>query len=384
MNIAIIAPGYPYKRNNAYAFVKQLVDEFARQGVSCSVIAPNSVVSNRRVCPKVTHEGPEGAASVTVYRPNILSFSGWKLGGKSISRLIRRRAVERALRRLPQQPDLIYAHFWVSGWMGARYAKEHGIPLFVATGESNIAQMFPPSADNRSFLDDVRGVVAVSEKNKRESVALHYTTAERCEVFPNGVDLSIFHPMEQAAARERLRIEKEAFVVIFVGSFIERKGAHRLSKAIERIQGKKVCSIFVGEGSKHPPFGDDILFCGKVMHDDLPLYLNAADVFALPSLSEGCCNAIIEAMACGLPIISSDCDFNDGLLDDENSIRINPLDIIALSDAIVRLRDDEEIRHYMGGRSLQRAKSLSIVDRCSSIMRFITSKMSVDEDITHL
>lgn len=376
MNIAIIAPGYPYKRNNAYAFVKQLVDEFARQGVSCSVIAPNSVVSNRRVCPKVTHEGPEGAASVTVYRPNILSFSGWKLGGKPISRLIRRRAVERALRRLPQQPDLIYGHFWVSGWMGARYAKEHGIPLFVATGESNIAQMFPPSADNRSFLDDVRGVVAVSEKNKRESVALHYTTADRCEVFPNGVDLSIFHPMEQAAARERLRIEKEAFVVIFVGSFIERKGAHRLSEAIGMITGKRVFSIFVGEEGDCKPSCENILYCGKVKHEELPLYLNAADAFVLPTLKEGCCNAIVEAMACGLPIISSDMDFNDGLLDDRNAIRVDPMDVEALAQAIVRLRDDEMLRRQMGAECLRRAQSLRIADRASAILQFITTKMN--------
>lgn len=376
MNIAIIAPGYPYKRNNAYAFVKQLVDEFARQGVSCSVIAPNSVVSNRRICPKVTHEGPEGAASVTVYRPNILSFSGWKLGGKPISRLIRRRAVERALRRFPQQPDLIYGHFWVSGWMGARYAKEHGIPLFVATGESNIAQMFPPSADNRSFLDDVRGVVAVSEKNKRESMALHYTTAERCEVFPNGVDLSIFHPMEQAAARERLRIEKEAFVVIFVGSFIERKGAHRLSEAIGMITGKQVSSIFVGEEGNCKPSCENILYCGKVKHEELPLYLNAADAFVLPTLKEGCCNAIVEAMACGLPIISSDMDFNDGLLDERNAIRVDPMDVEALAQAIVRLRDDEMLRRQMGAESLRRAQSLRIADRASAILQFITAKMN--------
>lgn len=376
MNIAVIAPGYPYKRNNAYAFVKQLVDEFARQGVSCSVIAPNSVVSNRRICPKVTHEGPEGAASVTVYRPNILSFSGWKLGGKPISRLIRRRAVECALRRLPQQPDLIYGHFWVSGWMGARYAKEHGIPLFVATGESNIAQMFPPSADNRSFLDDVRGVIAVSEKNKRESMALHYTTAERCEVFPNGVDLSIFHPMEQAAARERLRIEKEAFVVIFVGSFIERKGAHRLSEAIGMITGRQVFSIFVGEEGDCKPSCENILYCGKVKHEELPLYLNAADAFVLPTLKEGCCNAIVEAMACGLPIISSDMDFNDGLLDERNAIRVDPMDVEALAQAIVRLRDDEMLRRQMGAESLRRAQSLRIADRAAAILQFITAKMN--------
>ncbi len=374
MNITIITPGYPYKQDNAYAFVKQLVDEFARQGVSCVVIAPNSVVSQRRICPKVTQEGPAGGASVTVYRPNILSFSSWKIGGKSISRLIRRRAVERVLRRLPQEPDLIYGHFWVSGWMGYRYAKKHAIPLFVATGESDIQAMFPFSADDQSFYDYVSGVVAVSEKNRQESVALRMTTMDRCEVFPNGVDSNLFRPMDRAACRGALGIAEDSFVLSYVGAFSKRKGVDRLSEAIRSVPGECVCSLFIGEGALRPDC-DHILHCGPVAHDQLPLYLNASDLFVLPTLKEGCCNAIVEAMACGLPVISSDRDFNDGLLDERNAIRIAPMDVEALARAIARLRDDEATRHRMGEASLRRAQPLRIEDRAACILRFFTSKM---------
>lgn len=384
MNIALIAPGYPYETNNDYAFVKQLVDTFAKLGVTCNVVAPNNIFLHRRIYPYMELVEREGYAPVTIYRPNILSFSNWSFGGKPISQLYRRYVIRKALNRLSVKPDLIYGHFWRSGWMGYEYAVENGLPLFVATGESSVKKMSPPLAENQPFYDYVKGVVSVSEKNRRESIDLRLTTLDKCQVFPNGVDLSLFRPMPQAEARGKLQIDKDAFVVIFVGSFIERKGADRLSSAIERIQGKKVNSIFVGEGTTNLPSCEGILYCGKVRHEELPLYLNAADLFVLPTLNEGCCNAIVEAMACGLPIISSDREFNDGLLDGENSIRIDPMDIDALSRAIIRLRDDAQLRRQMGERSLQRAKSLSIEERCSAILRFITSKMDEDEDTPHL
>ena len=92
-------------------------------------------------------------------------------------------------------------------------------------------------------------------------------------------------------------------------------------------------SIFIGSGEQTPEI-DGILFCGKLPHDQIVHYLNAADVFVLPTLAEGCSNAIIEAMACGLPIISSDLPFNDDILDAENSIRVNSLDVESIAEAI--------------------------------------------------
>lgn len=142
------------------------------------------------------------------------------------------------------------------------------------------------------------------------------------------------------------------------------------------ITGRQVFSIFVGEEGDCKPSCENILYCGKVKHEELPFYLNAADAFVLPTLKEGCCNAIVEAMACGLPIISSDMDFNDGLLDERNAIRVDPMDVEALAQAIVRLRDDEMLRRQMGAESLRRAQSLRIADRAAAILQFITAKMN--------
>ena len=91
----------------------------------------------------------------------------------------------------------------------------------------------------------------------------------------------------------------------------------------------------------------------------LVYYLNAADFFILPTLAEGCCNAIIEAIACGLPVISSDLPFNRDILDESNSILVDPTDITSIQEAIVRLYENIDLRKQLSYGSIQKAKSLA-------------------------
>ena len=87
-------------------------------------------------------------------------------------------------------------------------------------------------------------------------------------------------------------------------------------------------------------------------HEEVPLYLNAADVFVLPTLHEGCCNAVVEAMACGLPVISSDLPFNWDVLNKGNSIMVNPNSINEIRDAIVEMRDNNVKRMQLSQGAL--------------------------------
>ena len=93
----------------------------------------------------------------------------------------------------------------------------------------------------------------------------------------------------------------------------------------------------------------------------------------MPTQKEGCCNAIVEALAMGLPIISSDGAFNDDILDENNSIRVNPDDVDAIATAIKEMKEDSALRNRMVAYSLARHAEYSIQGRAKRIVDFIES-----------
>ena len=168
------------------------------------------------------------------------------------------------------------------------------------------------------------------------------------------------------------------FIIICVGQFIERKGQKRILEAINLLGNKDIKTIFIGKGDDDFEH-ESIIFKGTVKNVDLPYYLNAADVFVLPTRKEGCCNAIIEALACGLPIVSSDKPFNYDVLNGENSILVNPDDINEISTAISNLHENRGLREDIAQKSLETGEKLSVGRRATNIIDFMRKKIQVRE-----
>lgn len=372
MNILIVSPGYPDLKKSEYPFVKQLVDEWAKQGHQCTVVSTYSITKNKGFCPFRSFEKNETGGTVTILRPNVPSFSNIKLFGFSPTDFFHKLGIKYALNQIKGLQDVVYCHFWQSGPSGYLYSAVHHTPMVIATGESNISKMFHERT--HPFLNKVNGVVCVSSKNRDESISLGLTSIDKCGVFPNAINANLFKKLNKRECREKLGLPLDAFITIFVGSYKETKGPHRLSDALNGIDGKPVHSIFVGFGDIKPS-AKNMLFEGRLQHTNIPLYLNAADVFVLPTQAEGCCNAIIEAMACGLPIISSNLPFNWDVLDDSNSIMVDPNNIDEIREAIVKLRDDAGLRNRLAEGALNRAKSLVIEERAKSIIDFICNQI---------
>lgn len=378
MNILVLSPDYPDDRRTISSFVKQLVDEFAKLGHNIQVVAPYSLTKNRRLI-KQEETYQCGNGSVTVYRPYYLSFSNYKIAGYSPNAWFLRRAYKKGLKMIKGVPDVVYGHFWSTAYHGFDYAKKHKIPLFVATGESEIVFRCN-TPHKKAFCDYVSGVVCVSSKNRNESIELGLAVPEKCIVVPNAINTNLFKKLDKDECRRQLGFPKDAFIVSFVGWFRERKGSKRVSDAISGItEGETVSSVFIGEGTEEPDC-PNILFKGKLSHEDIPRYLNASDVFVLPTLQEGCCNAIVEAMGCGLPIISSNLPFNTDILNDDNSILIDPLDVDDVRNAILKLRDDDLHRRMMAANALRTAMMLTIDMRAHRIIDYITN--TNNENIT--
>ncbi len=132
--------------------------------------------------------------------------------------------------------------------------------------------------------------------------------------------------------------------------------------------------IYVGGGNVMPE-GMNILFCGKLQHEKIPDYLNAADFFILPTKAEGCCNAIIEAMACGLPVISTTGAYNDDILSETYSIRMEPEDVQGMISAIKYLKNDKKRREEMSAAAERASLEFDIEKRACSIVDFMKRKI---------
>lgn len=268
-----------------------------------------------------------------------------------------------------QKSNYIFSHFLNSGFIASRLSKKYGIKAFCECGESTLWSLNERS--RRGSLQDLRqihGFVSVSQKNTKMLVNEKITTLKKIITIPNAVDLSIFYKRNKSVAREKLGFPKDSTIGIFVGHFIDRKGPLRVQQATANIPNLKM--IYVGAGSQEPQ-GRNIVFKGSVKHEDLPEYLSAADFFVLPTLAEGCCNAIIEAMACGLPIISSNMAFNDDILDQETAILVDPKNIEELSNAINVMMQDIVLRKKMSNAAELKAKDFDIKIRAKKIIDYM-------------
>jgi glycosyltransferase involved in cell wall biosynthesis len=374
MKILFFVSDYPFKDNNNFVFVKQLVDQMAELGNKCFVISPFSVIRNKGFTKSLRLERKGNEGTVVVLRPNYLSIPFLKIGRFIPSEWLRMRAMKRSLDRLKEKPDVIYCHFWNQGLIGYEYAKKWGVPLFVATGESDIAKLTKMEKVTPEFVEYVSGVICVSSKCKDESINLGLTTSDKCIVIPNAIDANKFYLVNKLECRKKLNVPEDAFIVCFVGWFIERKGPIRVSKAIENTGNSNIYSFFIGKGQQDVN-SSHVLFKGSVVHDRLIIYLNAADVFVLPTLNEGCCNAVIEAMACGLPVISSNLPFNKDVLNETNSILIDPNDTNQIAEAILKLYQDKILRQRLSAGAILSAQNLTIDQRAKKIISFIESRI---------
>lgn len=384
MNICLFSQEYPSENNPTFIFVQQLCIALANHGAKVSVIAPQSIsksiIRKKIIEPKYSVFFTEHGNTIEIYRPYIISLGNVKGILGKISKYIIFYAVNKTIKNLKNKPDICYGHFWHNAYVLFNAVSRNNIPLFVATGESEIKiHQYYPVKKLKEFSDYVLGVICVSTKNKYESIDLGLATEEKCIVLPNAVDLNLFCKKNKFELREKFSFSQNDFIVVFVGGFINRKGTKRISDALTYLSDKSIKSIFIGGGIRHPdsePDCDGILFKGELPHEKIVDYLNCADVFVLPTLNEGSNNSIIEAMACGLPIISSNLPFNFDTLDPSYSILIDPLNVQEIAQAIRFLKENPDLRMIMGEKALVASGNFNIKVRASKILEFIRQKKS--------
>jgi glycosyltransferase involved in cell wall biosynthesis len=251
-----------------------------------------------------------------------------------------------------------------------RLARRISCPAVVALGESSFE--FVERIQGRSRVAELvrgfDGILSVSQENSDIVVSRYGVDPSRVEIAPNAVDTDLFKPHHRAAMRKKHDLPEDAVILSFTGHFIERKGALRVVEAMNRVDG--LYGVFLGEGGQQPE-GPRVLHAGRVAHAEVPEWLSASDIFVLPTLSEGSPNAIVEAMACGLPIVSSDIASVRETVDESSAILVDPMNVDAITAALEGLSRDVSLRRRLGESALERGRRTSLAIRARRIRNWL-------------
>jgi glycosyltransferase involved in cell wall biosynthesis len=209
--------------------------------------------------------------------------------------------------------DVIDAHyFYPDGVAAVHIGRRLGLPVVITARGSDINLIpryrLPRRLIRRAILE-ADGLIAVSAALKKALVDLG-ADPDRVQVLRNGVDLALFRPVDRGLARRTLGLSRPT--LLSVGFLIERKGHDRVIGALRDLPECDL--LIVGEGPERPRLeqlassigvADRIRFLGARPHRELPDIYRAADALVLASSREGWANVLLEAMACGTPVIAS-------------------------------------------------------------------------------
>lgn len=373
----MVSYSFPTKKTIDFVFVDQLCRAFADLGHQVTVIAPQSltkcIVRHVPIVRRHSYYKTANGNTIELFRPYYISVgnSGIKLFRDGFVK-----AVSWAFHRMKTKPDVCYGHFWQCIHTLYPLAKEANIPLCGASGEEDVSfYVYTSKNYNKKVCQYLSGIVSVSTKNQQECLSLGLVSPDKSIVIPNAIDQSLFRKLDKAECRQKLGLSQSDFIVAFVGQFVPRKGTLRLNEALKKLNDSNIKAVFIGSGSEDPDYAG-IVYKGRVAHDDVPVWLNAADVFVLPTENEGCCNAIVEAMACGLPVISTDAPFNYDILNENNSIMVDCHDIDVIAAAIKKLKDDLDITQRLSEGAFAVAEGLSITKRAERIIEFMQKQIA--------
>ena len=210
-------------------------------------------------------------------------------------------------------------------------------------------------------------VVAVSE-DIAEKLAQSGVPRKKIRVVANGVDRR-FQPGDRAEARRRFELPATECIALFVGLLVPVKGLEVLLEAVAGLDGEKPLCLLVGEGPLQPELervanargiADRLRFVGRRPSDEIPAWMAAADMLVLPSYSEGRPNVVLEAQACGLPVVATRVGGTPELVrDGATGLLVASGDAQGLAAAVGRLQRDEALRQTLGQAGRAQAREMT-------------------------
>jgi glycosyltransferase involved in cell wall biosynthesis len=250
-----------------------------------------------------------------VFTPKVLR--GWY--GQFMTRSVRS-CFQQVVRDM--RPEVVLGCWaYPDGWAAVRLAKEAGLPVAVKVHGSDLLSLRTDEGGVRRYaataeaLACADAVIAVSGHLRDKAVSMG-VLGTRTHLIRNGIDMHRFHPGSPEEARRRLGLTSDEPLVLFVGNLLPVKGLDILIQALwlVRCAGVRFQCVCVGDGplksqlrSRIGELGlaPRVRLVGACPQEALPDWYRAAAVLVLPSRSEGVPNVLMEAAACGTPVIAS-------------------------------------------------------------------------------
>ena len=235
------------------------------------------------------------------------------------------------------RPDVVVG-YWVypDGYAALRTAKALGVPCVVGALGSDIHVRSGVNATmTRRTIAQADALVCVSEAMRQHAIHVFGARAESTHTIVNGFNTEVFLPMDRASVRDRLGIPQDERMVLYVGRFVEAKGMRELITAFQALASRhpKLTLALIGDGVMKDELLGLVRTSGLESRICLPggqdpagvaEWINAADVLTLPSWSEGYPNVVVEALACGRPVVATDVGGTREILDSEAKGRLIP------------------------------------------------------------
>lgn len=268
--------------------------------------------------------------------------------------------------------DAIHAFFTVPcGYMAFRLGKKHGVPYIVSLRGADVPGFSERFTLLYSFLKPLirqvwresSRVIAVSLGMQR--LAEKTAPAQPMSVIPNGIAIDEFS-VAAGSADDKLR-------VISTSRLTPRKGLRFLIQALAEMKTQQgiddIEALLIGDGHERESLedmaremgvADQVRFIGRVEHAELKGWYAQADIFILPSMNEGMSNAMLEALASGLPLLVTRTGGADEVLEEGiNGFALEMRSAEDIAEKLLRLRNDRDLRSRMAAASRRKAEAMS-------------------------
>ena len=244
-------------------------------------------------------------------------------------------------------PDILIGYWTYPEGAGAEYvARKLGKPVVIGALGTDINDRKGINAWlTRRTLQAADRIVFVSQAMTRHAIDTFGVHPERCATVVNGINTAVFHPQDRVRCREALGLPPDAPVVIYVGRLIEAKGLRELVGSVTKMRQTHpdLRTILIGEGPyldtlkeiiAASGMQDRVTLAGGQLPEKVAQYINAADALTLPSWSEGYPNVLVEALACGCPVVATHVGGIPEIVTSDNGLLVTPRDTNALADAL--------------------------------------------------